>query len=332
MINGESFSQLYDDDVVGLCCLGILQLVILGVESTRVIPDWMLRLANDRLAWDKYPWGSYVWPTLYSQLRNAIVKRWSPLYVDQPTDEDDAKKYSIFGYTWAFKFLAQWSLKLYGEMPPTSHGPPIGWLSERLMKLVDVGTIRRRAADAKWTVAYTSTIRVKTETLASIIAAPTVISFHDHLSQGLCSLIVQDNDEVKFFVECACRSDEISHFWTTKMVKSVNACTILTRKLAVTKLAETYRAMLQDWYFKRQEVAGPWHILLFIIPSPNVTKLIGFTRDDQPIVDVDTSRHMLHPLQVYERTSQEFHNVGIEADGGSFFIGPYKESLILLNV
>ncbi|GJX88654.1 phospholipase-like protein [Tanacetum coccineum] len=103
MINGESFAQLYDDDAVGLCCLGILQLVILGVESTRVVPDWMLRLANDRVAWDKYPWGSYVWPTLYSQLRNAIVKRWSPLYVDETTDEDNAKKYSIFGYTWAFK-------------------------------------------------------------------------------------------------------------------------------------------------------------------------------------------------------------------------------------
>ncbi|GJV92472.1 hypothetical protein Tco_1540285 [Tanacetum coccineum] len=106
----ESFAQLYDDDAVGLCCLGILQLVILGVESTRVVPDWMLRLANDRVAWDKYPWGSYVWPTLYSQLRNAIVKRWSPLYVDEPTDEDDAKKYSIFGYTWAFK---TWILESY---------------------------------------------------------------------------------------------------------------------------------------------------------------------------------------------------------------------------
>ncbi|GJU65309.1 phospholipase-like protein [Tanacetum coccineum] len=103
MILDESFAQLYDDDAVGLCCLGILQLVILGVESKRVVPDWMLRLANDRVAWDKYPWGSYVWPTLYSQLRNANVKRWSPLYVDEPTDEDDAKKYSIFGYTWAFK-------------------------------------------------------------------------------------------------------------------------------------------------------------------------------------------------------------------------------------
>ncbi|GJY46252.1 hypothetical protein Tco_0435315 [Tanacetum coccineum] len=103
MILDQSFDQLYDDNVVSLCCLGILQLVILGVESRRVIPDSMLRLSNDRVAWDKYPWGSYVWPTLYSQLRNANVKRWSPLYVAELTNEDDVKTYSIFGYTWAFK-------------------------------------------------------------------------------------------------------------------------------------------------------------------------------------------------------------------------------------
>nr|GEZ36842.1 phospholipase-like protein [Tanacetum cinerariifolium] len=103
MIVDQSFAQLYDDDVVSLCCLGILQLVILGVESRRDVPNWMLRFANDRVAWNKYPWGSYVWSTLYSQLRNANVTCWSPLYVAQPTNEDDAKTYSIFGYTWAFK-------------------------------------------------------------------------------------------------------------------------------------------------------------------------------------------------------------------------------------
>ncbi|GJZ73225.1 phospholipase-like protein [Tanacetum coccineum] len=102
-IVGPTFAELYDDDVVGLCCLGILQLVLLGAESRRNVPEWLLRIANDRVAWNKYPWGSYVWPTLYSQLRNANVRRWGPLYVDQPTNEDDPTTYSIFGYTWAFK-------------------------------------------------------------------------------------------------------------------------------------------------------------------------------------------------------------------------------------
>nr|GEX75600.1 phospholipase-like protein [Tanacetum cinerariifolium] len=78
-IVGPTFAELYDDDVVGICCLGILQLVLLGAKSRRNIPEWLLRLSNDRVVWNKYPWASYVWPTLYFQLRNANVRRWGPL-------------------------------------------------------------------------------------------------------------------------------------------------------------------------------------------------------------------------------------------------------------
>ncbi|GJZ25460.1 hypothetical protein Tco_0569713 [Tanacetum coccineum] len=35
-ISGPTFAELYDDDAVSLCCLSILQLVILGVESRRM--------------------------------------------------------------------------------------------------------------------------------------------------------------------------------------------------------------------------------------------------------------------------------------------------------
>ncbi|GJW26949.1 phospholipase-like protein [Tanacetum coccineum] len=72
IIEYEVFDRLHDEDVVSLYCLGILQLVLLGVEAKRRIP-------------------------------NAIVKRWPKLYATQPTNEIDKKAYSIFGYTWAFK-------------------------------------------------------------------------------------------------------------------------------------------------------------------------------------------------------------------------------------
>ncbi|GKB50277.1 phospholipase-like protein, partial [Tanacetum coccineum] len=62
-ILGPTFADLYNEDVVALCCLGILQLVLLGAENRRIVPEWLLRIANDRVAWNKYPWGSYVWPT-----------------------------------------------------------------------------------------------------------------------------------------------------------------------------------------------------------------------------------------------------------------------------
>ncbi|GJW85342.1 hypothetical protein Tco_0158487 [Tanacetum coccineum] len=48
IIDDELFDRLHDDDVVSFCCLGILQLVLLGVKGKRWIPDWMLRLTNDR--------------------------------------------------------------------------------------------------------------------------------------------------------------------------------------------------------------------------------------------------------------------------------------------
>ncbi|GJS88660.1 transposase, MuDR, MULE transposase domain protein [Tanacetum coccineum] len=46
------------------------------------------------------------------------------------------------------------------------------------------------------------------------------------------------------------------NYMTSNSVESVNTCTVLTRKLSVTKLAKTYRAMVQEWYFKRREVAA----------------------------------------------------------------------------
>nr|GFB21898.1 hypothetical protein [Tanacetum cinerariifolium] len=49
IIKDEVFDTLHDEDAVSLCCLCILQLVLLGTEAKRRIPDWMLRLANDRV-------------------------------------------------------------------------------------------------------------------------------------------------------------------------------------------------------------------------------------------------------------------------------------------
>ncbi|GJY75121.1 hypothetical protein Tco_0480237, partial [Tanacetum coccineum] len=57
IIDDELFDRLHDDDAVSLCCLGILQLVLLGVEGKRRIPDWMLSLGileSFRVTEDRY--------------------------------------------------------------------------------------------------------------------------------------------------------------------------------------------------------------------------------------------------------------------------------------
>ncbi|GKD64008.1 hypothetical protein Tco_1306116 [Tanacetum coccineum] len=79
------------------------------------------------------------------------------------------------------------------------------------------------------------------------------------------------------------------------------------------------------------DVVTSWRVL-FVIPSQNIAKLIGFTMDDDPIVEVDMGHEIANTLEVYDRPSQEFHTLRTVGNGGSFFIGPYKESLILVNV
>nr|GEX70379.1 phospholipase-like protein [Tanacetum cinerariifolium] len=64
LIESDVFKKLDDNDDVSLCCVGILQLVLLGVEDKRHVPNWIL---------------------------------------SDPTNETDTKSYSIEGFAWAFK-------------------------------------------------------------------------------------------------------------------------------------------------------------------------------------------------------------------------------------
>ncbi|GKB63935.1 hypothetical protein Tco_0920121, partial [Tanacetum coccineum] len=94
--------------------LGILQLVLLGVEGRRSVPDWILRLANDRVGWD-----------------------------NQPIDEVDKKTYSIFGFTWAFK---TWILESFRVTATTyynrhSHYPRVAAWSKKGRFLRSMGNV-----------------------------------------------------------------------------------------------------------------------------------------------------------------------------------------------
>ncbi|PWA38255.1 F-box domain-containing protein [Artemisia annua] len=60
-------------------------------------------------------------------------------------------------------------------------------------------------------------------------------------------------------------------------------------------------------------------------------RLLGFTKFEEPILEVETPFQSEHTLEVYQHWSDQFHNVCIEGDAGTFFMGPYMESLILLN-
>ncbi|GJZ62356.1 F-box domain containing protein [Tanacetum coccineum] len=62
---------------------------------------------------------------------------------------------------------------------------------------------------------------------------------------------------------------------------------------------------------------------LFTIPYPaeHELKLIGFSKDKQPIVEAAIFQQWHQSLQVFNPSIQSFQNVGVEANHGSFFIG-----------
>nr|GEU54721.1 transposase, MuDR, MULE transposase domain protein [Tanacetum cinerariifolium] len=142
-IKSKRFFTINDKDVVSICLLAILELVLLGQEPRHNVSECSLRDAN--------------------------VRRW-PVFYAAPVEEDDDKhKYTLYGFTWAFKPDAYYKLC--------------------------------QADPQRWSRAH-------------------------------CPLISYN-------------------YMTSNSVESVNACTVFKRKLPVTMLAETYRAMVQDWYFKR---------------------------------------------------------------------------------
>ncbi|GJU67364.1 transposase, MuDR, MULE transposase domain protein [Tanacetum coccineum] len=71
--------------------------------------------------------------------------------------------------------------------------------------------------------------------------------------------------------------------------------------------------------------------LLFTIPHPasHYLKLLGFSKDKEPIVEATIVHQWYRSLHVFHPTIQYFQNISVKANRDSFFIGPYKESLVL---
>ncbi|PWA85727.1 F-box domain-containing protein [Artemisia annua] len=61
---------------------------------------------------------------------------------------------------------------------------------------------------------------------------------------------------------------------------------------------------------------------LLNIDTPCQLKLIGFNPNNDPILEVQNPEGFAKTLGLYNIASGTFHNLGIEGDGGSFFIAP----------
>ncbi|GJS15132.1 hypothetical protein Tco_0409604 [Tanacetum coccineum] len=95
---------------------------------------------------------------------------------------------------------------------------------------------------------------------------------------------------------------------------------------------ETKFYLFYDWSLLVDVTAVTSFTLLFSIPTPSYVKLLGFSNDEipLPIVEVLGAHQLANSVQVFNLVTQSFQNLGIQGVAGSFYIKPYKESLILL--
>nr|GEV67851.1 hypothetical protein [Tanacetum cinerariifolium] len=69
---------------------------------------------------------------------------------------------------------------------------------------------------------------------------------------------------------------------------------------------------------------------LFTIGAP-ANKVLGFRKNGEPIFEIGKESPPFTTLDVYDPCSQQMKNLRISGVEGSFFMGSYKESLLLLD-
>ncbi|GJW83491.1 hypothetical protein Tco_0156636 [Tanacetum coccineum] len=60
-------------------------------------------------------------------------------------------------------------------------------------------------------------------------------------------------------------------------------------------------------------------------------KILGFRKNGEPVFEIQKANELFSTLNVYDLCSQKIKNLGIYGVADSFFMGSYKESLLLLD-
>ncbi|GJW65963.1 F-box domain containing protein [Tanacetum coccineum] len=68
---------------------------------------------------------------------------------------------------------------------------------------------------------------------------------------------------------------------------------------------------------------------MYNIDTEQSLKLLGFKNLGEPIVEAQSPYNMANSLKVYQHFIQHFHHLGIEGDGGSFFMSSCIDSLVM---
>ncbi|GJY26591.1 protein lateral root primordium 1 [Tanacetum coccineum] len=168
LIESKSFKKLDDDDAVSLCCICILQLVLLGLEDRRcrvVVPIRLFRLANDRDGHNEYYTRHLRYPRIVAWTSNK--KFYRPMLRDflhgrVPAERlipDEVEAGSVPEFFGDNSYLICVAIEVTGVDYPTMK---VGCPGDQMNAWIEI-LIRSRPQDADWTVSKSGTTCVHPE-------------------------------------------------------------------------------------------------------------------------------------------------------------------------
>nr|GEW86371.1 transposase, MuDR, MULE transposase domain protein [Tanacetum cinerariifolium] len=175
----------------------------------------------------------------------------------------DSEKNVIKGYSVPVTFWQQ--LVPHLCMPDIDSCTPVGWLSGEHMNAWMELLIRFRGNNSPWTVAYTNTISVYPKNQLVLIETDqhTIGTLDGSMRPYQAWSVVNWPDAYKKLCDAHSQRWSRAHYalirynyTTSNSVVSVIACSVIYRKEPVLKLAKTYRAMVQQWYYQRRQLAA----------------------------------------------------------------------------
>ncbi|PWA68181.1 F-box domain-containing protein [Artemisia annua] len=294
---------------------------------------------DDFYAWNAFPWGEYIWIEFHNKIYNAISKVRDRHLLEIASKGDHyTATYTLCGFAFALKEIAVlvytvlYLLVMGATFDPTiimisypghGHGSwnvSVFTLSSRYWKKLENEHLPRQSIRLKRSsqavlgsfIYWVASERIFDSDGVASQKRYMIVSF-DLVNHNFSVIDIPDRLRVllpvPFYISNLRESlvifgNMIGNQWNTFFIWQI--------KLDGVNKIKSFKT-------------------LFNIFTPHLLKLIGFTSSGDPILESDQPYQMDHTLQVFQLRSQEFINLPVEADAGSFFICPYNESLLLLT-
>nr|GEW60091.1 F-box protein At2g27310-like [Tanacetum cinerariifolium] len=153
LIKSDVFKKSDDNDVVSQCCVGILQLVLLGVEDRRLVPNWILSDPTNETDTKSYSIEGWFKTWILESFREATDDYYTR-YRRHPRIVDWSSKHKFYRHMLKPMLHPGTSNR---QNPMTSRCQDAGILDLHMDSWIQI-LIRERTENVNWTLAKSGTI------------------------------------------------------------------------------------------------------------------------------------------------------------------------------